>query len=162
MKKISDKQLEVVKSHVDCMIKLTSEKLDSKLELLLNVANSNLDMVDKGRIDYINGLGIVQSDSQEIDVLSARLNTYMNVKKFIEEDSNSLIEQLECMIGLVSSDLKRSLETIQSTCIENSKSIKQGFLENINGMGVLQDRGLSTDILSAKLYVYLTCLNYAK
>lgn len=162
MKKLSSKQLEDVKLHVESMIQIISEKLHSRINFLEDIAIENLLMVEKGRLDYINGLGIVQGDGQEIDVLSARLNTYIVIQRFIEDEGKDVLEQLECMVQLVSSDLKSALETLKKDCNENSYCIQKGCLDAINGMGVLQNKGLKVDILSAKLYVYLTVLSYIR
>lgn len=160
MNKTSNKHLKNLTEHVDCMIDIISKKLDSKLTLTMFSLNSTLELLENNNLDLINGLGIFQSDSQEIDILSSRLNTYRNVKKFIEEEPENIKEQLKFMISITSTELKRYIESSKEICLYNSKSIEQNHLENINGRGIIQGLGMNVDRLASELNVYLTSLKH--
>ena len=160
MKKISKEQLTEVQSFIESMISITSDKLNNKLQMLSEIASNNLYYVEKNKLYDLNGLGIVQSDNHEIDVLSAKLNTYVLARKFLLEDANGFKEQISCMINLIAQDLEKSLGTLKSTCLESSKSIENGNLENINGLGTLQNKGLIVDVLTAKLNAYHIILKH--
>lgn len=153
-KKLKEKN-KVIMEHVDIMINLVANKLQMQLTLLENDLSLNKEAILSNQLKSINDLGIVQKQGQEIDILSARLDTYKLVKRFLLEDENSFELQIDSMINILSDSLKSNIESMSNQIAVNKKWLKDKEYNNINGLGILQNRSLETDVVCARLGVFL-------
>lgn len=155
MSKMLDKKNQKIMEHIDIMINLVASKLDMQLSILESSLNLNEEALTGNRLKSINDLGIVQSMGQEIDILSAKLNTYELAKRFLNEDEKTFEMQVDSMINILSDSIKTSIPSISKEIKTNRKWLEDKEYRNINGLGIMQGRSLHIDILCAKLGVFL-------